>query len=239
MPSGHPGDVSEFKVVLFVLCYFHAMVAERRKFGTQCWNRSYPFNNGDLTISFDMQPKESAAAVGGVSREKAKGILDEILEKHSGMIADTRLKELTPNMPVIFIKAVPVDHQETKNVYNECPVYKTRMRGPTFIWTFNLKTKEKPAKWMTHFAVELSGNVDVGRWDLSGNALGAEKPIDLRGGGEDPVVSAQPENQRHGCTMPYIMLTELSVCSCNDTSPTAPTRSEKKSATSPQFSSST
>lgn len=68
-------------------------------------------------------------------------------DTQTGVIADARLKELTPNMPVIFIKAVPVDRQETKNVY-ECPVYKTRMRGPTFIWTFNLKTKEKPAKWV-------------------------------------------------------------------------------------------
>lgn len=54
--------------------------------------------------------------------------------------------ELTPNMP-IFIKAVPVEHQETKNVYEECPINKTCMRGPT-IWTFNLRTKEKPAKWV-------------------------------------------------------------------------------------------
>lgn len=30
----------------------------------------------------------------------------------------------------------------------ECPVYKTRSRGPTYIWTFNLKTKERPSKWV-------------------------------------------------------------------------------------------
>ncbi|XP_015735401.1 dynein heavy chain 17, axonemal [Coturnix japonica] len=65
----------------------------------------------------------------------------------SGAIADARLKELTPMMPVIFIKAIPVDRMDTKNVY-ECPVYKTRMRGPTYVWTFNLKTKEKAAKWI-------------------------------------------------------------------------------------------
>lgn len=40
-----------------------------------------------------------------------------------------------------------MDRQETKNIY-ECPVYKTRMRGPTYVWTFNLKTKEKPTKWV-------------------------------------------------------------------------------------------
>ncbi|NXJ83957.1 DYH17 protein, partial [Trogon melanurus] len=68
-------------------------------------------------------------------------------DTQSGAIADARLKELTPLMPVIFIKAIPVDRMDTKNVY-ECPVYKTRMRGPTYVWTFNLKTKEKASKWI-------------------------------------------------------------------------------------------
>ncbi|XP_055971730.1 dynein axonemal heavy chain 17 [Sorex fumeus] len=65
----------------------------------------------------------------------------------SGVLAEARLKELTPAMPVIFVRAVPVDRMDTKNIY-ECPVYKTRLRGPTYVWTFNLKTKEKAAKWI-------------------------------------------------------------------------------------------
>ncbi|KAB1266022.1 Dynein heavy chain 17; axonemal [Camelus dromedarius] len=68
-------------------------------------------------------------------------------DTQTGVIAEARLKELTPAMPVIFIKAIPVDRTETKNIY-ECPVYKTRIRGPTYVWTFNLKTKEKAAKWI-------------------------------------------------------------------------------------------
>ncbi|XP_077869744.1 dynein beta chain, ciliary-like [Saccoglossus kowalevskii] len=67
-------------------------------------------------------------------------------DTQTGMLAEARLKELTPAMPVIFIRAITVDKMETRNIY-ECPVYKTKMRGPTYVWTFNLKSKEKPNKW--------------------------------------------------------------------------------------------
>lgn len=50
-------------------------------------------------------------------------------------------------MPVISVRAVPSDRQETRNIY-ECPVYKTKIRGPTYVWTLSLKTKERPAKWV-------------------------------------------------------------------------------------------
>ncbi|GLG98379.1 Putative dynein heavy chain [Gryllus bimaculatus] len=63
-----------------------------------------------------------------------------------GSIAESKLKELYPLVPVIFIKAITQDKQDLKNMY-QCPVYKTKTRGPTYVWTFNLKTKERESKW--------------------------------------------------------------------------------------------
>uniref|UniRef100_A0A8C6WFH5 Uncharacterized protein n=1 Tax=Neogobius melanostomus TaxID=47308 RepID=A0A8C6WFH5_9GOBI len=41
----------EFNLMLFSLCFFHASLIERCKFGPQGWNHKYPFSTGDLTIS--------------------------------------------------------------------------------------------------------------------------------------------------------------------------------------------
>lgn len=65
----------------------------------------------------------------------------------SGVMVEPRIGELHSAMPVLFIRAIHVDKQESRSVY-ECPVYKTRTRGNTYIWTFNLKTKERPTKWI-------------------------------------------------------------------------------------------
>ncbi|VDP88866.1 unnamed protein product [Echinostoma caproni] len=67
----------------------------------------------------------------------------------AGSIVDSRIKELAPPMPVILLRAVPSDRQEGRvAAMYACPVYKTKIRGPTFVWTFHLRTKEKPAKWI-------------------------------------------------------------------------------------------
>ncbi|NXT77896.1 DYH9 protein, partial [Zapornia atra] len=86
-------------------------------------------------------PPREGAYVHGLFMEGARW------DAQTGLITDARLKELTPAMPVIFLRAIPADKQDTRSMY-PCPVYKTQQRGPTYVWTFNLKTKENPSKWV-------------------------------------------------------------------------------------------
>lgn len=68
-------------------------------------------------------------------------------DTQTGQLAEAKPKELVAALPIVFVKAIPVDKQDTRGTY-ACPVYKTKSRGPTYVWTFNLKTKAKSAKWV-------------------------------------------------------------------------------------------
>uniref|UniRef100_A0A8C5QH48 AAA+ ATPase domain-containing protein n=1 Tax=Leptobrachium leishanense TaxID=445787 RepID=A0A8C5QH48_9ANUR len=87
------------------------------------------------------QPAREGAYIYGLHLEGAQW------DVQNGYIAEARLKAPTPIMPVIFVRAIPNDRQETRNMY-ECPVYKTKLRGSTYVWAFHLKSKEKPSKWI-------------------------------------------------------------------------------------------
>ena len=115
---------------------------------TTARKNEWPLDRMVLTVDVMKKAKEEFS---GAPREGAyvHGLFMEGArwDTPTGMIQESLLKELTPSMPVIYIKAITVDKKETKGVY-ECPVYRTRQRGPTFVWTFNLKTKERPQKWI-------------------------------------------------------------------------------------------
>ncbi|KAF7658249.1 hypothetical protein LDENG_00015570 [Lucifuga dentata] len=64
-----------------------------------------------------------------------------------GVISEAVLRDLTPAMPVLYVRAMPAEEQELKNTY-ECPVYHTKQRGHTYVWTLHLKAKQPPAKWI-------------------------------------------------------------------------------------------
>mmetsp|Transcript_26740 Transcript_26740/g.4784 ORF Transcript_26740/g.4784 Transcript_26740/m.4784 type:complete len:119 (+) Transcript_26740:9144-9500(+) len=67
-----------------------------------------------------------------------------------GYLTDSVLKDLHPKLPVVNIYAVPFDEQIMSGIY-KCPVYVTSMRGPTFVFTANLKMDsdmEDQSKWI-------------------------------------------------------------------------------------------
>ena len=91
-----------------------------------------------LTREEITSPPRDGANVHGLYMEVRLSELVELSCQHTlqgarwdlqqGTIAESRLKELYPAMPVIFIKAITQDKQELRNLY-ECPVYTTRERG--------------------------------------------------------------------------------------------------------------
>jgi dynein heavy chain, axonemal len=75
----------------------------------------------------------------------------------AGYLVDSRLKELLPPLPLIYVKAVPVQSswepsavgylRHTNDIY-ECPVYMTSFRGHTYVFLATLKTAESKNKWV-------------------------------------------------------------------------------------------
>jgi len=64
-----------------------------------------------------------------------------------GAISEARMKEMFCRMPVILVRAVQVEKADYKEMYM-CPVYKTQMRGPTYVFTANLKSKHDVSDWI-------------------------------------------------------------------------------------------
>eukprot|EP00592_Proboscia_alata_P015189 CAMPEP_0194394788 /NCGR_PEP_ID=MMETSP0174-20130528/124051_1 /TAXON_ID=216777 /ORGANISM="Proboscia alata, Strain PI-D3" /LENGTH=2316 /DNA_ID=CAMNT_0039190629 /DNA_START=658 /DNA_END=7604 /DNA_ORIENTATION=+ len=56
-------------------------------------------------------------------------------------------KEMFCRMPVINVKAVTKEKANVGGIYY-CPVYMTEMRGPTWFFNAQLKTKSSPARWV-------------------------------------------------------------------------------------------
>lgn len=116
-----------------------------------------------LLVSNCREPPRDGANIDGLVLEGARW--DNLINS----LVNSRPKELFFEMPLIHIRAITKDKQELRSVY-ECPVYRTRydnklakfmgmllyshisshysLRGPTYVWTFNLKTREKQSKWI-------------------------------------------------------------------------------------------
>ena len=89
--------------------------------------------------------------------EDAGDITDVTGVPTQGYIARSKLKELLPKVPVIYMKAVVVQPEweptsvgymrHSSTVY-DCPVYMTTFRGPTYIFLATLNTKAPVEDWI-------------------------------------------------------------------------------------------
>ena len=59
-----------------------------------------------------------------------------------GSLCDQKPKILHPNLPIIKVISVPIEKKDMKGQY-PCPVYYTTMRGPTYIFTANLRMESQ------------------------------------------------------------------------------------------------
>ena len=67
-----------------------------------------------------------------------------------GALTDSVLKDLHPRLPIVNVIAFPIEEKVTLGYY-ECPCYVTSMRGPTLVFTANLKMESEesdPKKWI-------------------------------------------------------------------------------------------
>merc|ERR1712046_312201 len=104
-----------------------------------------------LVIQTDVSKKMSAAAVDSAAREGAYisglSMQGARWDVQAGQVERSKPKEMFCPMPIINCRAVSLEKAETKNVYM-CPPYKTTMRGPTWVFSAQLKTKAAAARWV-------------------------------------------------------------------------------------------
>jgi dynein heavy chain, axonemal len=65
----------------------------------------------------------------------------------SSCIVQSHFKVLTCQLPVVWLKPVTIDKLETFQKYR-CPIYRTRMRGHTYIGTLNLRSEAASCVWI-------------------------------------------------------------------------------------------
>lgn len=136
-------------------------------------NNQYPLDNMTVIThistvqnfeTIDSYPLDGAYVHGlmmqgarwAVGDDAAESIYTEGQTECGGFIMDSRLKELLPPMPVIYVKAVLTKShwepssvgylQHDPNIY-ECPVYVTSSRGPTYTFLATLTSKDPTSKW--------------------------------------------------------------------------------------------
>jgi dynein heavy chain len=100
----------------------------------------------------DVTKKASVEEIEGVCRDGAyinglslQGARWDIA---GNIIERSKPKEMFCKMPIINVKALAADKVDVSTGFYVCPCYKTEMRGPTFVFCAQLKTKSTSGKWV-------------------------------------------------------------------------------------------
>ena len=99
------------------------------------------------------EPARDGAYICGLNLEGAKWNMQ------TGTLDEAEPREMFCTLPVVNCKTVLASKMETKGIY-QCPVYQTQQRGPTFVFTAPLRTKDNPDKWVLAGAVIIMDYVD-------------------------------------------------------------------------------
>lgn len=98
----------------------------------------------DITKRMNVDDLDSSSRDGayiiGLSMQGARWDVTNV------QIEKSQPKEMFCQMPIMNVKAVTKEKANVGGVY-QCPVYMTEMRGPTWFFNAQLKTKSNPAKW--------------------------------------------------------------------------------------------
>ena len=112
-----------------------------------------------LVTTVDVTKKATPEEVEGVARDGAYvfGLYMEGArwDLAAGSVEDAYMKELYPKMPVILVRSILAEKEDTRGIYR-CPVYKQTERatpgfdtpGSGFVFMMQLKTKQPASKWV-------------------------------------------------------------------------------------------
>jgi dynein heavy chain len=89
----------------------------------------------------DVEPSRDGAHITGLY------ITGATFDMATLTVEKSRPRQMETLMPVINVRSVLLEKLDLKGVF-QCPVYKTQQRGPTYVFSAQLKTKSVPARWV-------------------------------------------------------------------------------------------
>ena len=123
-----------FKSFFFSLCFFHAIVQDRRKFGPIGWNVKYDFTNEDLKVS-RMQLKNFLEEYDEVPYKVLNYLVAEI--NYGGRVTDDKDQRLIQTILLTYLNPSTLNYNEYP--YSESGTYYCPQPGPKSTYTDYIK----------------------------------------------------------------------------------------------------